>query len=364
MNPCPQCGAIPQPSDKFCNICGTPVVAPGYGAPAQGGFPPPAQGGFGAPPANAYGAPPGQPPLRCQMGHDIAQGQSYCPHGHPIALDAMPFANDQYGSGGSYGQQPGGFGAPPPQQGGFGAPPPAHQQAGGFGAPPQQQQQGGFGAPAPGGGYGGEAPPGYGQPFPDPNAQYGGGAYGQQQPGGFGAPAPQQGFGGQPQYAPPPQQQQQQQGGFGAPAHQQAGGFGGQPDFGGAPPPPAPAGAPAAPSAPINLPPNALRGFIVSYQASTQGDFWPLHGGRKTVGRANSGEQVDIPLADATISSRHAAIVVDAVAGTVQVEDTGSTNGTFVNEEHIGFNGKRDLRDGDKVRFGGFSTIVKIVGRI
>ena len=44
------------------------------------------------------------------------------------------------------------------------------------------------------------------------------------------------------------------------------------------------------------------------------------------------------------------------MAGTVQVEDTGSTNGTFVNEEHIGFNGKRDLRDGDKVRFGGFST--------
>ena len=267
MNPCPQCGAIPQPSDKFCNICGTPVVAPGYGAPAQGGFPPPAQGGFGAPPAGAYGAPPGQPPLRCQMGHDIAPGQSYCPHGHPIALDAMPFANDQYGGGGGYGQQQGGFGAPPPQQGGFGAPP-------------------------------------------------------------------------------------------------QQGGFGGQPDFGGAPPPPAPAAAPAAPSAPINLPPNALRGFIVSYQASTQGDFWPLHGGRKTVGRANSGEQVDIPLADATISSRHAAIVVDAVAGTVQVEDTGSTNGTFVNEEHIGFNGKRDLRDGDKVRFGGFSTIVKIVGRI
>ncbi|HSO39981.1 MAG TPA: zinc ribbon domain-containing protein, partial [Labilithrix sp.] len=129
MNPCPQCGAIPQPSDKFCNICGTPTAPPGmgggFGAPGpQGGFPPPAQGGFGAPPAGAYGAPPGQPPLRCQMGHDIAPGQSYCPHGHPIALDAMPFANDQSGGGG-YGQpQPGGFGAPPPQQGGFGAPPP------------------------------------------------------------------------------------------------------------------------------------------------------------------------------------------------------------------------------------------------
>ncbi|MBS2013036.1 MAG: hypothetical protein JST00_09125, partial [Deltaproteobacteria bacterium] len=110
MNPCPQCGAIPQPSDKFCNICGTPVVAPGgFGAPGGGGFPPPQQGGFGAPP-QAYGAPPQQGPLRCQMGHDIPPGASYCPHGHPIALDAMPFANDQYGGGG-YGQQ-GGFGAP------------------------------------------------------------------------------------------------------------------------------------------------------------------------------------------------------------------------------------------------------------
>ena len=302
MNPCPQCGAIPQPSDKFCNICGTPVVAPGYGAPAQGGFPPPAQqGGFGQPPPGAYGAPP-QQALRCQMGHEIAPGASYCPHGHPIALDAMPFANDQYGGGGGgYGQQPA------PQQGGFGAPPP---QQGGFGAPPQQ------------GGFGGQ--PGYGQqPAP--------------QQGGFGAPPPQPGFGGP-----------------------QPGGFPGQPgaqDFGGAP-------QPAAPAAPINLPPNALRGFLLSYQSNTQGDFWPLHGGRKTVGRANSGEQVDIPLADATISSRHAALIVDATAGSVQVEDTGSTNGTFVNEEHIGFNGKRDLRDGDKVRFGGFSTVIKVVTRL
>jgi pSer/pThr/pTyr-binding forkhead associated (FHA) protein len=111
----------------------------------------------------------------------------------------------------------------------------------------------------------------------------------------------------------------------------------------------------------VNLPPNALRGFLVSYQANTQGDFWPLHGGRKTVGRSNSGEQVDIALSDATISSRHAAMVVDGTSGAVSVEDTGSTNGTFVNEEHIGFNGKRELRDGDKVRFGGFTTIVKVV---
>lgn len=358
MNPCPQCGAIPQPSDKFCNICGTPVVAAapqGFGAPPahQGGFgaPPPQQGAVGAPPPPAaYGNPPGHPaPLRCQMGHDIAPGASYCPHGHPIALDAMPFANDQYGGG--YGQQPpqaGGFGAPPQQQGFGGQPPYAAPGApGGFGAPPPQQ--GAFGSD-----------PGYGQPFPDPNAPYGGGGFGQQ-PGGFGGPPPPQqgGFGGV--YAPPPPPQQ----GFGAPPPPVQSGFGSQPGF----PPPQQAGgfgapAPEPPAAPaLNLPPNALRGFLVSYQSNLQGDFWALPGGRKTVGRANSGEQVDIPLSDATISSRHAAFVIDGISGTVQIEDTGSTNGTFVNEEHIGFNGKRDLRDGDKIRFGGYTAIVKVISR-
>jgi hypothetical protein len=291
------------------------------------------------------------------MGHDIAPGASYCPHGHPIALDAMPFANDQYGGG--YGQQPPpqqGFGQPPPQQGfgqpQYGAP---GGPGGGFGAPPPQP---GFGPDL---GYGQQPPP----PYQDPNAQFGGG-YGQQP--GFGQPPQQPGFPGG-QYAPPPPPQQ----GFGAPPPQQ--GFGAPPPQPGFPPPqqgafpgsaaPPPDAQPAPPPAvPANLPPNALRGFLVSYQSNTQGDFWALNGGRKTIGRANSGEQVDIPLSDATISSRHAALVVDGVAGTVQIEDTGSTNGTFVNEEHIGFNGKRELRDGDKIRFGGYTTIVKVIGRI
>jgi hypothetical protein len=249
------------------------------------------------------------------MGHEIPPGASYCVQGHPIALEAMPFGNDQYG-GGYGGQQPG-FGAPPPQ---------AYPPPGGYGPDPNA----GFGAPP---------------PYPDPNAGWGAPPPGH---GGFGAPPPQ------PYGAPAPGQ-----GGFGAPP----GGFGPQPGF---PPGPgygAPAPEPAAAPAP-NLPPNALRGFLVSYQSNTSGDFWPLAGGRKTVGRANSGDQIDIPLSDATISSRHAAFVIDAVSGSIQVEDTGSTNGTFVNEEHIGFNGKRELRDGDKVRFGGYSATVKIVTRI
>jgi pSer/pThr/pTyr-binding forkhead associated (FHA) protein len=44
--------------------------------------------------------------------------------------------------------------------------------------------------------------------------------------------------------------------------------------------------------------------------------------------------------------------------------DQGSTNGTFHNEEAIGFQGRRELRDGDKVRFGGYSVmVVNVVGR-
>lgn len=366
MNPCPQCGAVPQANDKFCNICGTPTGAPPAYGQGQGGFAPPPQQpqqGYGAPPQAAYGAPPA--PLRCQSGHDIAPGASYCAYGHPLALEAMPFANDQYG---------GGYPQGAPQQQGYGGP----QQ--GFGAPQQQAyapQPQGFGAPQQG--YG--AAPGYADPsqgyaaapYQDPNMGYG-------QPQGFGAPAaPQpQGFGVQPgmnlpydpnglgapanAYNPPPA-------GYGAPAPQPQGY--GAPSQPAAPAPyayqPAPAPGPdtsAAPAPPISLPPTALRGFLVAYQANAQGDFWPLAGGRKTIGRHNSGEQVDIPLADATVSTRHAAIVVDGTAGTIQVEDTGSTNGTFVNEEHIGLNGKRELRDGDKVRFGGFTTIVKVIGRI
>jgi pSer/pThr/pTyr-binding forkhead associated (FHA) protein len=112
------------------------------------------------------------------------------------------------------------------------------------------------------------------------------------------------------------------------------------------------------------VPPKALRGFLVAFGVNPSGDFWPLTGGRLTVGRFGGADRLDIALQDPTISSRHAAIFVDAVAGTITVEDTGSTNGTFVNDEHIGFNGRRDLRDGDRVRFGAYTTIVKAIGRI
>ncbi|HEX4447399.1 MAG TPA: FHA domain-containing protein, partial [Polyangiaceae bacterium] len=134
----------------------------------------------------------------------------------------------------------------------------------------------------------------------------------------------------------------------------------------GAPPPQQQPPAPFAAEPPreVATPPKMLRGFLVAYATNPSGDFWPLTGGRLIVGRAGAVEGTEISMQDPTISSRHAAMVIDAASGSVVVEDTGSTNGTFVNDEHIGFNGRRELRDGDRLRFGGYTTIVKVIGRV
>jgi hypothetical protein len=261
------------------------------------------------------------------MGHEISPGASYCTQGHPIAIDQMQFASDAYGGAYSPPGPQGQFGAPAAPQGGpYGAPPQAPAQP--FGAPPQPapyaQPAAGYGAPAPGGGF--SPQPGFPPPQP-----------------GFGPP--QQGY---PAPAQPP--------GFGPPA---------APAYGGIAP-----GAAPAPYGGANdtsrdpAPPKILRGFLVAYGTDPAGAFWPLTGGRLTVGRLGGSDGLDISLQDPTISSRHAAMVVDPASGIITVEDTGSTNGTFVNDEHIGFNGRRDLRDGDRLRFGGFTTIVKVIGRI
>ena len=319
MSACPQCGTVARPNDKFCNICGTPLARPGgssatpgqaHGAPAQ-------QPPFAAPPPGpqgAYGPPPQGPPVaRCQMGHEIAPGMSYCGQGHPIALDQMQFASDAYGAGA------GGY-APPAQQG-YGAPAPA---AGAYGAPPQQP---GYGGPP--------QPPAYAPPVPPA-------AYAPQQAApAFPAPVPQGGYPPQPGgYAPPLLQ--------------------------------TPYPSAAAPLAPAyasdttrdGVPPKVLRGFLVAYGTNPSGDFWALTAGRHVVGRAGGGDGIDVPLQDPTISSRHATLVVDGASSSIAIEDTGSTNGTFVNDEHVGFNGRRELRDGDRLRFGGFTAIVKVIGRL
>ncbi len=333
MSACSQCGTLVKAADKFCNVCGSPIArpptAPGAGPNANAAAyaataapptyaserernnaqyaPTPAAAYPSAPPA-PYASATSPAPARCQMGHEIAPGGSYCAQGHPIALDQMQFANDPYG-------------------GGYAPQPPADYS-------PQARTPGAFPTPPPPpyGGPGGAGPGGY---APPPNQAAYAAAYGAPARGGY-APPPQPGAYAQQAaaYAPP-----------------------GQP--GAAAPVPAPA-QPAYGEAP----PRVLRGFLIAYGSNASGDFWPLTAGRHAVGRFGSGDGLDVPLQDPTISSRHAVLVVDGASGSVGIEDTGSTNGTFVNDEHIGYGGRRELRDGDRIRFGGFTTIVKVIGRV
>jgi hypothetical protein len=60
------------------------------------------------------------------------------------------------------------------------------------------------------------------------------------------------------------------------------------------------------------------------------------------------GEQAEIRLEDPFASSRHARIVRQG--GVMVLEDLGSTNGTFLNEEILG--GPAPLHPGDRVRIG------------
>ena len=132
------------------------------------------------------------------------------------------------------------------------------------------------------------------------------------------------------------------------------------------PPPPAALPPPPKPAASISIgTPGAsgrrpLAGFLVSFQDDPLGRFWPLWQGKNLVGRAETGQRVDIEIAHGTTSTHHATIECDG--GRFVLSDLGSTNGTFHNEEAIGFQGRRDLRDGDRIRFGGFSVLVINVG--
>jgi len=76
----------------------------------------------------------------------------------------------------------------------------------------------------------------------------------------------------------------------------------------------------------------------------TPGMEYDLHDGA-VLGR---GEQAEIRLEDPFASSKHARIVRQG--GVMVLEDLGSTNGTFLNEEVLG--GPQPLHPGDRVRIG------------
>jgi hypothetical protein len=107
--------------------------------------------------------------------------------------------------------------------------------------------------------------------------------------------------------------------------------------------------------------PRVLAGFLVSYEGNSMGTYWPIYQGRSVVGRKDAAQGLDIQIDHPTTSSRHAVLLAAARPGRIKLEDTGSTNGTFLGERRLEAGKPHELDDGDVLRFGGFPVLVKIV---
>jgi pSer/pThr/pTyr-binding forkhead associated (FHA) protein len=75
-----------------------------------------------------------------------------------------------------------------------------------------------------------------------------------------------------------------------------------------------------------------------------------LVGDRLTIGRLGDN---NVPIDDASVSSRHAEVAM--VEGAVVLRDLDSTNGTFLNRVQI--TGEHALAEGDEIYFGGVRSV-------
>jgi pSer/pThr/pTyr-binding forkhead associated (FHA) protein len=91
--------------------------------------------------------------------------------------------------------------------------------------------------------------------------------------------------------------------------------------------------------------------FIARYvinEKSVEKNLDLIAGRQQSVGRMSAN---DLMLDDNSVSKIHASLVTDS-AGVLSVADTGSTNGTFVNDERIAYGKAIRLAEGDAVKFG------------
>jgi pSer/pThr/pTyr-binding forkhead associated (FHA) protein len=138
----------------------------------------------------------------------------------------------------------------------------------------------------------------------------------------------------------------------------------------GLPPPPAPAALPPTPgvlSGPVPAPSPSgttgngiLVGFLVTFQNEANGIFWPIRSGRTQIGRAGS-DRIDVGINDASASSKHATVSADPSTGQAYVQDEGSRNGTFLNEQKLSSGEQRQLHDNDRLRLGSTTLVVKLL---
>ncbi|MSP25733.1 MAG: FHA domain-containing protein [Myxococcales bacterium] len=374
MPPSPA-GAYGAPPPSPAGAYGAPPPSPAgaYGAP-----PPSPAGAYGAPPAPA-GYPPPPPPMQSSApyggGYAPSAGAqaapppaAYAPAGVPGSAPSAPaFAR----GGGS--ASPWANAAPAPlgsaQSAGI-APPNPYGPDAQYGAP--QQGSGSYPIPLPamaGSAMAGPAMAGSAMAAPAMAAPAMAGSY-------MAAPAmaapPMAGsYMAAPAMAAPPMALPPMAGGFGKP-----GGYPQSPGPAQPPPMRAPGAAPrgislaggtvdderSAQAVPLaNGTSQILIGFLVTFQNDPAGKFWPLRSGKTTVGRSGAEPEADIAIADASASGRHAVIVGDASTGQAFIEDNGSRNGTFVNEQKLATRAQRQLADDDRVRLGSITLVVKLL---
>jgi hypothetical protein len=102
-----------------------------------------------------------------------------------------------------------------------------------------------------------------------------------------------------------------------------------------------------------DLPPEAIGAFVVR-QGPKKGSRIALDSAEVSIGRH---PESDIFLDDVTVSRRHA--LVRLMDGAYQVEDAGSLNGTYVNQNRVEH---AALNDGDEVQVGKFKLVFRSVG--
>lgn len=97
-------------------------------------------------------------------------------------------------------------------------------------------------------------------------------------------------------------------------------------------------------------------GFLFSVSRTPFGEYWPLYIGKNTIGRNTEDSANMINLSEGSVSSEHAALVVEQYTNpneTVAVlENKGSKNGTFINGKRVIYGRTEECKNGDILRFG------------
>lgn len=100
-------------------------------------------------------------------------------------------------------------------------------------------------------------------------------------------------------------------------------------------------------------------GFLVSVSRTDEGEYWIIRQGQNRIG---SGDSNEIKLAESLVSDNHAVIAVHRNPGdgnrlNVGIIDKGSSNGTFVNGNYIGFTACQ-VKNMDKIQIGNYDMLL------